>query len=221
MKIVVFDVESRTIPTREQFQRIGEIGHEVGIAVACSYEFSSGEYQVFMQDNMAGLVDLINTADLVATFNGVAFDIPILRSVAAEAGLKLKSDAEIPHYDMLLSSWDGAGVARGYRGGGFKLDGHLKATLGMAKTGNGAMAPVLWQAGKIGELTTYCLADVHRERMLFEHCWKAGELACDHGRHKVNHPQVMLGLDVATTLAEAVAIPPVAAPPAGLVEEQF
>ncbi len=109
------------------------------------------------------------------------------------------------NYDMLVESRAGAVVDMYARG--FKLDAHLRATLGpeAMKTGDGGDAPALYQAGKIGELVSYCMADVHRERMLFEHVWSAGNLACDHNgwaRHAVRRPQEALGLPMSFRLSD-------------------
>ena len=38
----------------------------------------------------------------------------------------------------------------------------------MTKTGESAMAPVLWQDGKIGELINYCLDDVFATKKLVD-----------------------------------------------------
>jgi hypothetical protein len=38
----------------------------------------------------------------------------------------------------------------------------------LAKSGNGALAPILWQRGQVGEVIDYCLNDVHITHELFK-----------------------------------------------------
>ena len=79
-------------------------------------------------------------------------------------------------YDLYVEVKAGAKADKYHRG--YKCDDVLAATFGDSgrKTGNGADAPDLWKDGKLGKLATYCLADVHRERMIFEQCWRNGTL---------------------------------------------
>lgn len=204
MKIVVYDLETKNRPvTREQWTDWAWLG----ISVGCAFDFSTGEYHVFMDDNIGDLAKLLNSADMVAAFNHVAFDNNLLRGVLkagemAPGAVSLKIDAELLNYDMLLESRAGARVDTYTKG--FKLDEHLLATLGPGamKTGDGAMAPELFKNGKIGQLVDYCMADVHRERMLFESVWRTGELACAHGRHQVRRPQAMMKIVDTTPLID-------------------
>ncbi len=199
MRIVVYDLETKTKPeTKADWVDYPKMG----ISVGCSYDFSTGEYGVYLDDNLGALIDLLNSADMVTAFNHVHFDNKLLTGVAAHLGIPQKLDIRL-NYDMLVESRAGAKV--GMFAKGFKLDAHLKATLGdeAMKTGSGAMAPDLYQAGKLGEVISYCLADVHRERLLFRHIWKKGFVACenrDGHPHQVRPPQELLGVPVEMTL---------------------
>ena len=51
---------------------------------------------------------------------------------------------------------------------GFTLNSFAEANYGMGKTGNGGLAPVLWQQGKRGEVIDYCLNDVYLTKLLFD-----------------------------------------------------
>lgn len=199
MRIVVYDLETKNKPvTNEQWKNWSWMG----ISVGCAYDFSTGEYSVYLEDNLVQLVNLLNSADMIAAFNHVSFDNNLLRGLMfAKADTyghgMLRPDNELLNYDMLIESRTGAKVDSYVKG--FKLDAHLKATLGpeAMKTGDGAMAPDLFKQGKMGELVSYCLADVHRERLLFERVWEVGCLACEHNAgiaHPVRRPHEMLGL---------------------------
>jgi hypothetical protein len=64
----------------------------------------------------------------------------------------------------------------GFPPGGFTLDACLLNTFGASsmKTADGAEAPVMYLQGRLGELHSYCLADVKREKKLFEHVITGG-----------------------------------------------
>ena len=88
-------------------------------------------------------------------FNSRSFDDKLL----AAHGL----EGTATHYDLLEQIRIAAGfkahfqsVPRGYS---YKLDALAKAN-GMAKTENGAMAPVLWQQGERDRVREYCKVDV-------------------------------------------------------------
>lgn len=194
-KIVVYDLE---IQATIDNVKVGWKDYDkMGISVGCAYDYIAGEYKVFMEDNLQELVDLLNDADLVVAFNQIGFDNPLLRATCNVLSLqrRLKIDAELMNYDMLAESRLGAKADKFAKG--FKLDDHLKATFGQAfmKTEDGANAPLLWQNAQLGKLVSYCLADVHRERMLFEHVWSNGRMSNGKGApYEVRSPQAILGL---------------------------
>jgi len=87
-------------------------------------------------------------------FNSLSFDDKLLAAHGLE-GIET-------HYDLLEQVRIAAGfkahfqsVPRGYS---YKLDALAKAN-GMAKTGSGALAPVLWQQGERQSVIDYCLHD--------------------------------------------------------------
>jgi hypothetical protein len=187
VRIVVYDLETKNKPTNPQQWKDWPW---MGISVGAAYDYLTGEYSVYMDDNLPKLIELLNSADLVAAFNHISFDNNLLAGVAKANGwpdLAIKKN-----YDMLVESRAGAKVDMYAKG--FKLDAHLKATLRIQKTGDGGDAPALHQVGKIGELASYCLADVHRERLLFEHMWDKAWVACEHGKHSVKPPRSALGI---------------------------
>ncbi len=180
---------------------------KMGVSVACAFDYRSGDFLVFMDDNLQELAQLLNRADLVVAFNQLGFDNQLLRA----SGLDLKPDSVLKNYDMLLESR----VAAGWRDGttrpkGMRLDDHLEATFGKAsmKTADGADAPGMFQRGEIGKLTSYCLADVAREKKLFEHIWTKGVVRTRaHGEKRLRHPIEML-IEGMPAPAEAQAPPP-------------
>lgn len=59
---------------------------------------------------------------------------------------------------------------------GYGLDAVCETNFGMRKTGNGALAPILWQQGKRGQVIDYCLQDVKMERTLLDLIRDRGEV---------------------------------------------
>jgi hypothetical protein len=169
--IVIYDLEIRK--EIEECSRGWESLDEMGISVGCAYDYRESRCRVFMEDNLGELVTRLNEpGTLVVAFNHVGFDNKLLRA----SGYALKPDEQLRNYDMLVISKAGAKAEK--YASGFKLDDHLKALGLPMKTGSGAMAPVLWKAGKMGALVDYCLNDVTQERALFEHIVRDGTLAC-------------------------------------------
>lgn len=174
--IVVFDLEIKK-PIEECTKGWKSLD-EMGISVGCMYDYVTSRFRIFMDDNIQELIDRLNAPEtLIVAFNHIQFDNALLRA----SGHALKPDAELNNYDMLVVSREGAGV-KGFGHKGFKLDDHLMATGLPMKTGHGAMAPLLWKEGKMGELIDYCMNDVTQEKNLFEYMLINGRLANVHSR---------------------------------------
>lgn len=88
-------------------------------------------------------------------FNSKSFDDKLLAANDLE-GVET-------HYDLLEEVRIAAGFEASFRsvpkGFSYKLDAIAK-TNNMAKTGHGALAPLLWQQGKKDEVVDYCKHDV-------------------------------------------------------------
>ncbi len=192
----------------------------MGISVGVAFSFQTGDFTIHLDDNMADLWEMLVNATLVTGFNVLTFDIPLLKAemanlikrltpddqpgwAARRATMMEKLDAqhaaiEAKTYDMYPVAKAGAGADTYDKG--YRVDDLLRATWGFtaAKTGNGAFAPDLFKVGKIGELISYCVADVQRERRLFERCWYSARLRAMGFKKgaeafQVRRPQMMLG----------------------------
>lgn len=175
------------------------------ISVACAFDYTTGDYKVFHQDNLQGLIDLLVGADMLAAFNSKGFDNPLIVAEAKRLGLtELDLEAlNAKTYDMLEESRKGYGWTGGRFPSGFKLDDHLMALWGpeLLKTESGALAPRFWREGQTGKISDYCLSDVRRERQLFEWAWYGGLFKCAISQgHPVRPPQEMLGLPLTSRL---------------------
>ena len=150
---------------------------KMGVSVACAFDYRDMRFRVFMDDNLDQLVNRLNEPKtLIVFFNGVHFDIPLIRATPNKKGVILKPDSELNYYDMLLVSREACNTGKFEKG--FKLDDHLKALNLSTKTGWGGDAPRLYQEGKLGELIDYAINDVKVETQLFNHICKHGKLAC-------------------------------------------
>lgn len=188
LSIVIYDLETKDNPAVHGWQAY----HKLGISVGCSYDYVSGDYRLYFDDNMEELAQLLNNADLVVGFNQLGFDNNLLRG----SGYGLLPDSQLSNYDLL----DVSRRAIGWQSGlnyprGCKLDNHLEAMFGKdrMKTGNGQMAFDLYAAKKWGALISYNVADVRRTKMVFDHVWTSGTLATvQHGIRTVEHPTKFL-----------------------------
>lgn len=167
-KVVVFDLEIKNvIEPGVPGKGWRDFGH-MGISVGVARDYESGDTRVFMDDNLAELAVLLEEADLIVGFNIIEFDLPLLYST-----LNCAPKRDLAIYDLLAQS------RIAYRKGfakGMRLDDHLLGTFGpnSVKTESGADAPIFWQKRQLGRLISYCIADVARESMLFEHVYRHG-----------------------------------------------
>jgi len=136
----------------------------MGISVICAYDYDEERHRVFCKDNFAAFQELINATDFVIGFNSLAFDNPLCAA----------NDIHIPaekSYDLLVEIWDAAGLEREFHypsHTGYGLDACALVNFGISKSGNGAMAPVLWQRGQIGDVIDYCLNDIRLTKALLD-----------------------------------------------------
>ncbi len=208
MNIIVFDLETKLRPGKREDVAAGRADcqwdekHLLGVSVGVSFSYRTGDFTVYLDDNMPALWDELARADMVTGFNIETFDIPLIyaeiKNIVMDnesVGVTVREregrvdkdpvlialDAQLTSiqsktFDMYHEAKAGAGADTYDKG--YRVDDLLRATWGAdaAKTGNGAFAPDLYKAGKMGELISYCVADVQRERRLFERFWNVGRL---------------------------------------------
>jgi hypothetical protein len=97
---------------------------------------------------------------VIVGFNSRNFDDRLM----AAHSIQIQTD-----YDLLEEVRIAAGFSAHYqsvpKGFSYKLDAIARAN-GMAKTGNGELAPKLWQEGKYQEVIEYCLMDIKITRQM-------------------------------------------------------
>ena len=169
---LIYDIEIiRAIPNRNGERQEGILycdgwqDHKnMGISVIGCYDYTEQRYRVFCQDNFDKFIDATQGKVLVG-FNSIPFDNAVIN---ATMGLEMPENR---CYDLLREIWKASGLPAQFSPkthGGFGLDAMCETNFGTRKTGNGALAPVLWQQGKIGEVIDYCLNDIALTKQLFE-----------------------------------------------------
>ena len=152
MRKIVFDIE-----TRNAFQEVGKADPTLlDISVVCTYDSETGEYQSYLQEDLHKLWPVLERADMLITFNGEHFDIPLLNKYYSGDLTKIKS------LDLLKE----VKKALGFRIG---LDNIASATLGKGKTAHGLEAIEWWKKGEVEKIIKYCLADVEVTKDVYEY----------------------------------------------------
>jgi hypothetical protein len=183
--MLVFDIEiAKAIPSKSEmknpfFMEPGidycegwEDFENMGIACLCTYDFRTGRSNVYLPDNLeAFFVAAFGGSQprTLVSFNGINFDGRLLEfHVPDEYRFALTSAS---HLDLLQMIWKAEGLGPVFQypsHTGYGLDAVAKANEVGGKSGNGAVAPVLWQQGKIGAVVDYCLHDVYLTSLLFD-----------------------------------------------------
>lgn len=181
-RIAVFDCEIKK--RIEDCSRGWDSHDEMGISVLVIFDYATMRYRIFEDRNAQEAIDILYGYDLVVGFNTVKFDWKLVRANWPEQ-IKSRKILTIPDnavinsegrisrdFDILRELWLSLGLDpdkfNPASHGGYKLDDVAWDTIKMRKTANGALAPVMYQDGRIAELFDYCLEDVRIERSLFE-----------------------------------------------------
>lgn len=165
---IVYDVETKLcIPNNREARRPDwnycereKDWRGMGISVICAIDTRDLVPRVFMDDNLDAFFALID-GRCVAGHSNHEFDNPLVEAFGAKIARS---------YDMLRHLRVACGEPASYTPrvtkGGRKVNDIARVNLGMQKSADGAMAPVLWQQGKVGELVDYCMRDVTIETRL-------------------------------------------------------
>jgi hypothetical protein len=163
MKVLCYDLEIKTPVHEHPMGWEGARSGACGISALVVHDSDTRRFHVYGEQTLEEAMDHLNTADLLASFNGLAFDGEVLAGV-------LGRFITVPQYDILDEVWG----AIGGRKKGYKLDQIAKATLDMHKGGNGEFATTLVKEGRWAELFDYCIQDVHLVRELLNHIVDVG-----------------------------------------------
>jgi DEAD/DEAH box helicase domain-containing protein len=158
------------------------------ISVIGAYDYNEERYRVFLQDNMEEFFHLCDACDTLVGFNNIAFDNAVINA----HGSRLTEEKKF--YDLLVEIWAAAGLGPKFKyptHAGFGLDACCHINFGTNKTGNGALAPVLWQRGEHGQVIDYCLNDVRLTKQLLDKIIATGELLDPRNSTLVNNKLIV------------------------------
>lgn len=152
MRKITFDVETKNV-----FSDVGSNDPaDLDMSVICIHDSLTDEYKSFLEEDLKNLWPILEQADMLVTFNGDHFDIPILNKYYPGDLLKIKS------LDLLVE-------VRNSLGKRIKLDTLAEATLGRKKSGHGLEAITWWQNGEVDKVIKYCIEDVKITKELYEY----------------------------------------------------
>src|SRR5579872_4430781 len=159
MRQITFDLE-----TKNFFQDVGSNDPaDLDISVVCLHDSADGEYKSFLEQDFNKLWPILEQADMLITWNGDHFDIPLLNKYYPGDLGQIKS------LDLMKE----AAKVLGRR---LKLDTVGEATLGINKTAHGSEAMEMWKNGEIDRLIEYCTNDVKMTRELYDYAMAKGSL---------------------------------------------
>ncbi len=155
MRKITFDIETKNL-----FQDVGSNNPaDLDISVVCIHDSLTDTYSSFVDPDYSKLWPLIEQADMLITFNGDHFDIPLLEKYYKKDLKHIKS------IDLLKEVKNSLGKR-------IKLDSIAEATLGRNKSGHGLEAIGWWKTGEVDKIIKYCTEDVRITKELYEYALK-------------------------------------------------
>jgi len=196
-RVLTFDLEIRKlIPGKDGLRKTGfnycdgwNDKINMGISFGAAYLDWVDEYRIYGEENIGKLINDMEESDIITGYNIIGFDMPLLSETWARvwaAGVRDTKtlDPEKPPQIPQDKVYDPFHDIKKSLGNnypkGWNLDNVAKSNLpDICKNGDGAMAPILFQQGRIAELATYVIQDVKVEKELFRYCWENGTLKND------------------------------------------
>ena len=152
MKKIIFDIETKNI-----FSDVGSDNPaDLDLSVISLYDSETDKYYSFLEDNLDDMWPFFKNADMLITFNGNHFDIPLLQKYAP---FDLK---KIYHLDVFAEVEKSIGKKIG-------LDAIASTTLGHSKSADGLQAVAWWNSGEIEKIIKYCEQDVKVTKDVYEY----------------------------------------------------
>lgn len=152
MRKIVLDIE-----TKNTFQEVGKADPTLlDISVVCIYDSETDSYQSFLQEDFNKLWPIIEKADMIITFNGDHFDLPLLNKYYSGDLLKIKSLDLLKEVKKSLGHRIGLGII-------------AEGTLGKGKSGHGLDAIEWWKKGEIDKIIKYCIDDVKVTKEIYDY----------------------------------------------------
>lgn len=155
MRQITFDLETKNI-----FQDVGSNDPtDLDVSVVCIHDSDTDQFTSYFENEFNKLWPIFEQADMLITWNGDHFDIPLLNKYYPGDLTRIKS------LDLMKE-------AQKVLGRRLKLDTVGEATLGKNKTGHGLDAITWWRNGELDKLVSYCIEDVRLTRDLYDYAIK-------------------------------------------------
>jgi hypothetical protein len=155
---IVLDIE-----TQNTLQEVGYDYKKLKVSVVGTYDYNSGEYKAYFENELRDLFSKIEHASKTIGFNINKFDFPVL------APYYVGNISQFETLDLL----DEVEKSLGHR---VALDDLARATLDTHKSGHGLLAIEYFRNGEMDKLKNYCLDDVRITRELYEYGLKNEKL---------------------------------------------
>ncbi|MFA6404886.1 MAG: ribonuclease H-like domain-containing protein [Candidatus Paceibacterota bacterium] len=152
MRKITLDIETKNL-----FEDVG-INDPVALdmSVVCIHDTEDDKYKSFLETDLKDLWPILEQSDVLITWNGEHFDLPILNKYYPGDINKIKSLDLMKEVQKVL-------------GRRLKLDTVATATLGVNKSGNGLDAIRWWQSGEIDKIIKYCIDDVRITKEIYDY----------------------------------------------------
>lgn len=159
--IVYFDLE-----TRRTANDVGgwDKKRDMGMSIGVTYSTATGEYSIYREETVDGLVDQLRKADLVVGYNILHFDYEVLMGYTV-----LDLPSQLATLDLIID----VEKSCGHR---LKLESLAQGTLNAGKSAEGLDAIKWWRQGKLMEIAEYCCFDVKVTKLVHEFGVANGEL---------------------------------------------
>lgn len=167
MNYIVFDIETANPPIDWRDHAA------LGISWAACYFSKEDRYHHYRAAGVQAMAARLAGADLLVSWNGVGFDMPLLTTTLNKLNLPYPDTLEkMPHCDLMA-------LVEQACGNKLSLGEVALWTLGQGKIGTGVHAPELARQGLWDELASYCEHDVWLTKRLFLFAQQHGYLLAE------------------------------------------
>jgi DEAD/DEAH box helicase domain-containing protein len=159
--VVYFDLE-----TQKSADEVGGWHNirEMRMSIGVTYSTARGEYKVYGEREVNGLIEELRRADLVVGFNSQRFDYAVL-----QGHNDFFDPEQVPTMDIMVDLQS----KLQHR---LSLDSVAHATFGVEKTSEGLQAIRWFREGRMMEIAEYCCFDVKITRMVHEFGMTNGQI---------------------------------------------
>ena len=159
--VVYFDLE-----TQKSADEVGGWHNirEMRMSIGVTYSTGRGEYKVYGEREVNGLIEELRRADLVVGFNSQRFDYTVL-----QGHNDFFDPEQVPTMDIMVDLQS----KLQHR---LSLDSVAHATFGVEKTSEGMQAIRWFREGRMMEIAEYCCFDVKITRMVHEFGMANGQI---------------------------------------------